>query len=59
MIPARLLVELGVPPEEAINSVRIARKGAIETLDQEDVVRQSKTRRWQILEAAAWIGLRD
>jgi protein-tyrosine phosphatase len=43
MIAARLLVELGMPPEKAINSVRVARKGAIETLDQEDVVRQTKT----------------
>jgi hypothetical protein len=42
MIAGRLLVELGVPPEEAINSVRVARKGAIETADQEDVVRQTK-----------------
>jgi len=29
MLPARLLVELGMPLEEAINSARIARKGAI------------------------------
>ena len=42
MIAARLLVELGVPPEQAIESVRSARKGAIETPDQEDVVRQAK-----------------
>jgi protein-tyrosine phosphatase len=42
MIAARLLVELGVPPEEAIISVRAARKGAIETTGQEDVVRQTK-----------------
>jgi Cyclin-dependent kinase inhibitor 3 (CDKN3) len=42
MIAARLLVELGVPPESAIRSVRAARKGAIETSDQEDVVRQTK-----------------
>jgi protein-tyrosine phosphatase len=43
MIAARLLVELGMPSEKAIDSVRIARKGAIETPDQEDVVRQAKT----------------
>ena len=42
MIAARLLVELGVPPEQAIESVRSARKSAIETPDQEDVVRQTK-----------------
>ena len=42
MIAARLLVELGVPPEKAIKSVRAVRKGAIETADQEDVVRQTK-----------------
>jgi protein-tyrosine phosphatase len=42
MIAARVLTELGVPPEVAIDSVRTARKGAIETLDQEDVVRQTK-----------------
>lgn len=42
MIAARLLVELGVPPEEAINSVRAARPGAIETRAQEDVVRRTQ-----------------
>jgi protein-tyrosine phosphatase len=42
MIAARLLVELGMPPEEAMNLVRAVRKGAIETIDQEDVVRQTK-----------------
>jgi protein-tyrosine phosphatase len=43
MIAARLLVEIGVPPEQAIKSVRNARgKNAIETKPQEDVVRQTK-----------------
>lgn len=42
MIAARPLVELGVPPKEAINSVRAARKDAIETADQEDIARQTK-----------------
>jgi protein-tyrosine phosphatase len=42
MIAARLLVELGVPPDAAITSVRTARKDAIETPDQEDLVRQTK-----------------
>jgi len=37
-IAARLLVELGVPPEDAIRSVRAARPGAIETKEQEDYV---------------------
>lgn len=42
MIAARLLVELGMPPEQAIREVRKARKGAIETQDQEDLVRRTK-----------------
>ena len=42
MIAARLLVELGVPPESAIKSIRAARKGAIEPTGQEEVVRQTK-----------------
>ena len=42
MIAARLLVELGVPPETAIKSVRAVREGAIETASQEEVVRQTK-----------------
>src|SRR6202021_1850919 len=42
MIAARLLVELGVPPEQAIREVRRARKGAIETRAQEDLVRRTK-----------------
>jgi protein-tyrosine phosphatase len=42
MIAARLLVELGMDPEEAIHSVRRVRKGAIETQAQLRVVRQAK-----------------
>lgn len=34
-ITARLLVELGADPEDAIQRVRVARPGAIETLEQE------------------------
>jgi ADP-ribosyl-[dinitrogen reductase] hydrolase len=34
-VGARLLVELGMPPEEAIAAVRKARTGAIETIEQE------------------------
>jgi len=37
-IAARLLVELGVPPEDAIRSVRAARPGAVETREQEEYV---------------------
>jgi ADP-ribosyl-[dinitrogen reductase] hydrolase len=37
-IAARLLVELGMPPVKAINSVRAVRPGAIETQDQEKFV---------------------
>ncbi len=43
MIAARLLVELGVPSEEAIRSVRLARKGAIETPSQLALVRRTMT----------------
>ncbi|ATG89380.1 cyclin-dependent kinase inhibitor 3 family protein [Methylomonas koyamae] len=41
MIAARLLAELGMPPEEAIHAVRQARKGAIETPAQLAVVRRT------------------
>ncbi len=41
MIAARLLVELGVDPEEAIRSVRRVRKGAIETPSQLALVRRT------------------
>jgi protein-tyrosine phosphatase len=41
MIAARLLVELGVDPNDAIGSVRRARKGAIETPSQLALVRRT------------------
>jgi protein-tyrosine phosphatase len=43
MMAARLLVELGVQPEEAIHRVRRARKGAIETPSQLALVRKTYT----------------
>ena len=42
MIAARLLVELGMEPDEAISEVRRARKGAIETPAQLALVRRTK-----------------
>jgi hypothetical protein len=42
MIAARLLAELGVSPDDAILAVRSVRKGAIETIAQEDIVRLAK-----------------
>ncbi len=39
-IAARLLVELGIEPDEAIDRVRLARPGAIETRAQEHYVRE-------------------
>lgn len=41
MIAARLLAELGMDPEEAIRTVRSARKGAIETPSQLALVRKT------------------
>lgn len=41
MIAARLLVELGMEPKEAIRSVRRVRKGAIQTPLQLDLVRRT------------------
>ncbi|HEX5357386.1 MAG TPA: cyclin-dependent kinase inhibitor 3 family protein [Aquabacterium sp.] len=41
MIAARLLAELGMPPDEAIRAVRRARKGAIETPSQLALVRRT------------------
>lgn len=41
MMAARLLVEMGMPPEEAIREVRRARKGAIETSSQLALVRRT------------------
>ncbi|MHB8886279.1 MAG: cyclin-dependent kinase inhibitor 3 family protein, partial [Methylovirgula sp.] len=43
MIAARLLIELGMAPEQAIQDVRRAREGAIETPAQTALVRQMKT----------------
>jgi hypothetical protein len=42
MIAARLLVELGMAPDEAIREVRRARKGAIETPAQLALIRRTK-----------------
>ena len=41
MIAARLLVELGMPADDAIRMVRAARRGAIETPAQLDLVRRT------------------
>lgn len=38
LLAARILVEFGMPPSEAINQVRQARPGAIETYEQEHYV---------------------
>ena len=43
MIAARLLVESGVEPDEAMTRVRAARPGAIETPRQEAWVRTGRT----------------
>ncbi len=40
MLAARLLVELGSAPQAAIEAVRAARPGAIQTLEQEEHVRR-------------------
>jgi protein tyrosine phosphatase (PTP) superfamily phosphohydrolase (DUF442 family) len=42
MMAARLLAELGMPPDEAIRAVRRARKGAIETPSQLALVRRTQ-----------------
>lgn len=42
MMAARLLVELGMAPDEAVRKVRRARQGAIETPSQLDVVRRTQ-----------------
>jgi ADP-ribosyl-[dinitrogen reductase] hydrolase len=39
VVAARLLVEAGCTPQDAINRVRAARQGALESLDQEAYVR--------------------
>ena len=41
MIAGRLLVELGMPPDDAIRMVRRARQGAIETPSQLEVIRRA------------------
>ena len=41
MMAARLLAELGMGPEEAIKTVRAARKGAIETPSQLALVKRT------------------
>jgi len=38
MIAARLLIELGETPDRALQRVRAARPGAVETLEQQDYV---------------------
>jgi ADP-ribosyl-[dinitrogen reductase] hydrolase len=42
-VAARLLVELGVEPEQAIADVRAARPGAIQVSEQEAYVRQQRS----------------
>jgi len=39
-IAARLLIEFGLNPDDAIKEVRASRSGAIETSSQEQYVRQ-------------------
>jgi ADP-ribosyl-[dinitrogen reductase] hydrolase len=43
-VAARLLVELGVDPDQAIAEVRAARPGAIQVPEQEAYVRRQRTR---------------
>lgn len=40
LVVARLLVELGLDPEEAISQVRAVRPGAVETWEQEEYIRK-------------------
>jgi ADP-ribosyl-[dinitrogen reductase] hydrolase len=42
MVAAQLLIEMGMPPKEAIHAVRKARAGTIETIDQEKYVLQCR-----------------
>lgn len=42
LLAARILVEFGMPPDEAIKQVRHARPGAIETIEQESYVRDGQ-----------------
>jgi hypothetical protein len=43
-VAARLLVELGVEPEQAIANVRAARAGAIQVPEQEAYLRRLRNR---------------
>jgi ADP-ribosyl-[dinitrogen reductase] hydrolase len=46
LVAARMLVDLGVKPRDAVNRVRAARRGAIETVEQERyVLLQERTER--------------
>ena len=45
LVAARLLVELGLDPEDAVRRVRRARPGSIETMAQEDYVRKQRAAR--------------
>jgi ADP-ribosyl-[dinitrogen reductase] hydrolase len=42
LVAARLLIEFGMAPQEAIRRVRAARPGAIQTREQEEYVRRCK-----------------
>jgi hypothetical protein len=53
MMAARLLVELGVAPEQAIREVRRARKGAIETPTQLALVRRTTALDAYVVDVAA------
>ena len=53
MIAARLLVELGMAPEQAIREVRRARKGAIETPAQLGLIRRTKALDADVIDTAA------
>jgi ADP-ribosyl-[dinitrogen reductase] hydrolase len=48
MIAARLLVEVGMEPAEAIARVRAIRPGAIETPEQERFVRERVAVKWNV-----------
>lgn len=53
-VTALMLVELGVPPDEAIRSVRKVRKGAIETREQEGYIHTHAGR--QVIEKILEVG---
>ncbi len=46
LVAAKMLVELGIAPRDAINRVRAARRGAIETPEQEQYVLRQATGRF-------------